>query len=315
MSAPIIPSYAELPKAANGLACSWGVFGDEDQLGTLNRLTDRVVLDATRGEVRTGERISVSLPVTEPDPGFFGRRAPVHRIFRMEGGAQDDVLDGFYPQGSSQWDGFRHRGDPELGYYGGVEAKRAASSDSELGVGAWSRRGIVGRCVLVDLVADAERNGEEWNGLDSVTVDVARIERALAAQRVQLRAGDVLLMRTGYLRDYRAADAATRASVREIGAATGLGQADELVAWLWDSGLAAVALDNPAAEVSPRDAARPSLHLQLIPMLGFVIGEWFDLEALAARCAEDGRYSGLLVSVPLNLPAGVGTPANALVMR
>jgi hypothetical protein len=50
-------------------------------------------------------------------------------------------------------------------------------------------------------------------------------------------------------------------------------------------------------------------------MLGFAIGEWFDLEALAQDCAADGRYSCFVASVPLNLPGGVGSPANVVAIK
>jgi hypothetical protein len=41
----------------------------------------------------------------------------------------------------------------------------------------------------------------------------------------------------------------------------------------------------------------------------------WDLEGLAADCAEDGEHSGLLVSTPLNLAGGAASPANALVLK
>ncbi|MEO8264492.1 MAG: hypothetical protein ABI706_03175 [Ilumatobacteraceae bacterium] len=43
-------------------------------------------------------------------------------------------------------------------------------------------------------------------------------------------------------------------------------------------------------------------HSWLLPMLGISLGELFDLSALAADCATDGRYACLFVSAPLNVP-------------
>jgi hypothetical protein len=65
----------------------------------------------------------------------------------------------------------------------------------------------------------------------------------------------------------------------------------------------------------PEAAADTMLHLSLLPLLGLPIGELFDLDALAADCAADGRYTFLLTSAPLNLAAGVGTPPNALAIK
>jgi hypothetical protein len=50
-------------------------------------------------------------------------------------------------------------------------------------------------------------------------------------------------------------------------------------------------------------------------MLGTALGELFDFDELAAACRADGRWDFLFVSVPLNLPGGVGSPANAIVIR
>jgi hypothetical protein len=57
------------------------------------------------------------------------------------------------------------------------------------------------------------------------------------------------------------------------------------------------------------------LHLTLLPLLGLPLGELWDLHALVGACRSDGRWTCLLVSAPLNLEAGVASPANALAIR
>ena len=42
------------------------------------------------------------------------------------------------------------------------------------------------------------------------------------------------------------------------------------------------------------------------------LGELWDLRRLAAYCREQGRYSFMLTSSPLNVPCLVGSPPNAL---
>ena len=56
-------------------------------------------------------------------------------------------------------------------------------------------------------------------------------------------------------------------------------------------------------------------HTLLLPMLGLPLGEMWNLEALAADCAADGRYECLFTSAPLNLPNGVASPPNALAIK
>jgi kynurenine formamidase len=85
--------------------------------------------------------------------------------------------------------------------------------------------------------------------------------------------------------------------------------------FLWDSGAAAVAADNPTVEVAPGDHRIGSLHRRLIPMLGFAVSELLDLERLADLSAADGRWDFLFVASPLNMPGGIGSPANALAIR
>jgi hypothetical protein len=56
------------------------------------------------------------------------------------------------------------------------------------------------------------------------------------------------------------------------------------------------------------------LHRRILALLGMPIGEYWDLDVLATLCAEAGRYEGLLVSHPLNIPGGVGSPCNAVMI-
>ncbi len=57
------------------------------------------------------------------------------------------------------------------------------------------------------------------------------------------------------------------------------------------------------------------MHIRLLPLFGMPIGEFFNLEGLADDCAGDGVYEFLFTSAPLNLPAGVASPPNALAIK
>jgi hypothetical protein len=57
------------------------------------------------------------------------------------------------------------------------------------------------------------------------------------------------------------------------------------------------------------------MHQQLIALLGMAIGELWRLDELAEDCARDGIYEFLVVSKPLNLVGGVGSPANAVAIK
>jgi kynurenine formamidase len=317
----VIPPFDSLPRLpGNGVQSAWDVWGPGDNLGTLNRLTGPAVTAAT-GCVRTGERIGVSLPLGLPDPPFFGRKAFRHHFTPMGPTAWDDWVDGFYLQCSTQWDGLRHVGSPD-GWYGGWRGQ--PSDDLEpLGIHHWAERGIVGRGVLVDLAAHASETtgGGADGGYDPFTRVTFRpddLSAALQAQGVALRGGDILCVRTGWTDKYLTLDAAARNALADgmqsvSGyTAAGLAGSQEMAGFLWDSGIAAVACDNPAVEVVPADPADGFLHGRLIAGLGMAIGELFSFGALADTCRREGRYDFLFVSVPLNVTGAIGSPGNAV---
>lgn len=43
-----LPKFDELPHFHEYPGCAWGVWGDEDELGTVNLLTEKVVAEAAR---------------------------------------------------------------------------------------------------------------------------------------------------------------------------------------------------------------------------------------------------------------------------
>jgi kynurenine formamidase len=64
-----------------------------------------------------------------------------------------------------------------------------------------------------------------------------------------------------------------------------------------------------------RDPHSGIMHRALLGLLGMPIGELWNLDALAAACAGDRRWSFLLTVAPLTVVGGVGSPANAIAMR
>jgi hypothetical protein len=54
------PEFSSLPIDKNGpRGNAWGLWGPNDQLGTLNHLTAERVRDAAAEEIKTGERASL----------------------------------------------------------------------------------------------------------------------------------------------------------------------------------------------------------------------------------------------------------------
>lgn len=315
-----LPRYADLPVfEKTGDAYAWGVWGEGDQLGAINRLTPERVLAAAR-LVRKGRLINLNLPLDQPQPALVESREPYrHQVFVNRGG-RDDALDNFYLQFSSQWDGLRHIRYREFGYWGGLQDEQV--DEGRLGIEHWAQHGIAGRAVLLDLPRFMARRGDPFDAQRRIAVDGHILEAMAAEQGVEFQQGDMLLLRTGWLGWYLGLDQAGRerlaGSLRagEGGLhCPGLDSHRETAAWLWDHGVAAIAADNPALEALPVDPAAGFQHRRLIPLLGIPIGEFWLLEDLADDCAADGVYECMLVAAPLNLPGGVGSPANAYAIK
>jgi len=303
--------YRDLPVIPEiGLPHAWNVFGREDEVGTLNLLTDERRLSALRVPT-LGRVFNLSLPLNMPDPPMFGRQQYRHHVFSSRNG-QDDYLDGFYLQGSSQLDGLRHVRAREFGFYGGRQDDEAGASGSKLGIEHWASRGVVGRGVLLDVSRHLDAMGTPvapWAG-GALTADLLR--EVASAQGVHFSVGDILMVRTGWMGAYLSLSVQGRAEVAESRSWVGLEADAAMAEFLWDNHFAALVVDNPAVEHSPGDPRVGSLHRRMIPLLGMAMGEFWNLEELAKFAAESRNYYSLLVSVPLNIPGGVGSPANAI---
>ena len=71
-----LPRFSELPlEKGNPPYSAWGLYGKDDQLGTLNRLTDDLVLRTAREEIQTGVRISLNWAMDAQSKPGFGRQA------------------------------------------------------------------------------------------------------------------------------------------------------------------------------------------------------------------------------------------------
>lgn len=304
------PSYRDLPfvDADSDYRHAWDYYPPGDNFGALANLTADARL-AGLAAATSGVAVGLCLPLSEPDPPMFGREPFTHTIFSKGRNGLDDKLDRFYPQGSSQWDGFRHVRAGPHGFFTGIQGD-FDRDDDRLGIGHWAATGIVGRGVLFDfgqLCDDAIRVGGPAPETTITADDVYAM-----GEGIGVRPGDVVCLRTGWLKQYRASSAAQRAELVSSGTWPGLSAAAEMAEVLWDWGVSAVVADNPAVEVSPGSAAIGSLHRRLIPLLGVPLGELFDLERLSERCTAGARSSFLFLSVPLNLTGGVGSPANAV---
>jgi kynurenine formamidase len=305
-----------------GQPLAWGTWGAEDQLGTLNHVTDAVTL-AAAACIRRGARFNLDLPLHLPfelvSEGAFGQRgAPVHSLQEQNFRSvliRDDKLDEFYLQGSSQWDGLTHIGTPQLGSYNGLTPEQLTlRDDTRGGIEHVAEHAVATRAVLVDLVRYFHAIDRPWDPKQSDAASAHEVQACLTHQGIEARAGDILLFRFGWL-EALLTETEPQERNRWYSAETFAGIAGDQAMWefFWDNRMAAAGADNPTLEVSPM-LKQDNLH-QAIPRLGFTIGELFNLEQLAHDSAKDGVYESFLTTSPLNLRGGVGSPPNAIAIK
>jgi kynurenine formamidase len=312
-----VPDFDELPTLEGlGLRHAWGVFGPDDQLGTINFLTPERSAAAAR-LVLDGTTVNLTLPLGAVDPPFYGREPMRHTVYRLDRNYWDDRIDNLHLQGSSHWDSLRHVQARELGWWGGVtDESQIKGGSGPLGIEHWVEHGMIGRGVLLDVGGHLDAGSQVHDPFASLSITPETLDATALAQGVEIREGDILCVRFGWIAKYRTLDAAGRRDLaRGDHDFTGLWAGEEMARWLWNHRVAAVAADNPAVEVSPGDRNVGSLHRRVLPLLGLAVGELFDFERLAGLCAADRRWDFMFVSVPLNLIGGVGSPANAVAVR
>lgn len=188
-----------------------------------------------------------------------------------------------------------------------------------LGVQNMAERGIVGRGVLVDFQRWTEGPGEEvvereggYDPFRTSALKLSWLQEVLKWQGTEVRFGDILVVRSGYMKGYhqldeKAVDGLVAQAPPGLG---GVEQSDEVLQWIWEN-FSAVAGDQPGFERWPTPYDW-SMHEVLLAGWGCPIGELFELEALSKECEKQQRWSFFMCSEPTNVPGGVASPPNVL---
>jgi kynurenine formamidase len=161
----------------------------------------------------------------------------------------------------------------------------------------WTRNGmetvppIVSRGVLLDV---AHAHGYEQLP-DSFAIGPGHLETCLHHQGVQLRQGDVVLVRTGKIADWKAG--------RDSYFAPAPGVSVEGALWLYDRGMAVLGTDTSGTEPLPFIDPAHTTHRALLVERGMHLIEILDLDAVAAERA----YEFLFVCLPLKIVGGTGS--------
>ncbi|KAK5126095.1 hypothetical protein LTR85_011450 [Meristemomyces frigidus] len=315
------PSFDQLPRVeGQPQGCLWGMFdkpGQKDEVGTLNLLTRLVVQKASQ-EISTGEHVQLDWGLENVEFPGFGRKKFEQKVVDLASLGFAALDDEIYinTQSGSQWDSLKHFAHQKSRmYYNGLSHDDAVKSTTN-GIHNWCERGgIVGRGVLVDWLGWYEKkHGDPPSAVSRHEIPASELEEVLRYQGTTTRPGDILIVRSGYVRWHNYASPEDRKKgTQENSLAIGVQNNEATVRWLYDHHFAAVAGDTVAFEAWPPPMQTGwCLHEWLLVQWGTPIGEMWDLESLSKVCEREKRWSFFLTSAPLNVKGGVGSPPGAI---
>ncbi|HEY1635422.1 MAG TPA: cyclase family protein [Acidimicrobiales bacterium] len=294
---------------------NWGRWGPDDEVGTINLITPEVRTRAVAC-ARTGRSFSLALPLSESEgiqTGMLpGRLNPVRAMVQINNAVTGDPSDFCSSddmvvmglQCATHWDGLAH-----VSYDGRMYNGYPTSSVTAFGAslcGIHRIRTLVSRGVLLDVART--RGATRLDGGYAITA--ADLDAAEARAGLEVRPGDVVLVRTGHMELLARGDKATYGSLTP-------GLSTKTVEWFRDRDVAAVATDTLVFEVWPSedDAAILPVHLLHLVEMGMIQGQNWVLDHLAEDCAADGVYEFLLEASPQPFTNAVGSPVNPVAVK
>ncbi len=295
--------FLDLAKRVN----NWGRWGSDDEIGTLNLITDNVVR-AAAAVVRSGRRVPLAVPLSQRgiQTGMIrGRVNPLHsmiavnwEMFGPDTVATSDDMVTMGLQAGTHWDAL-----PHVSRAGRIYNNRPASGITAHGGASRSgidkARHIVSRGVLLDVAAalGVERLAPDY------AVGPEELEAAEEFGRVRVRPGDLVLIRTGQIRLFLAGD-------REGYAVPSPGLSVRCPEWFHARDVAAVANDTLTFEIFPPEIENVwlAVHALHLVEMGMLQGQNWNLEELSEACAQERRYEFLLSATPEPFVGATGAP-------
>lgn len=307
-------SFHEIARRVN----NWGRWGTDDEIGTINLITPDVVRHAA-SLVRTGNTFALGLPLSQAEGiqvGIVpGRVNPLRTMVALNSSMTGDPLDFATSddvvtmglQAATHWDGLGH-----ATYAGRLWNGHGADSITVEGAtkcGIHKIRSLVSRGVLLDV---ARARGVEILAPD-YPVRAEDLDAAAEMAKVEIRPGDVVLVRTGQIRHIVGPE--PRDLWKYVLNSPGL--TVSVAEWNHRHDVAAMANDTLTFEGFPAEdpAMILPVHLLHLVEMGLTQGQNWNLEALAADCADDGVYEFLLEATPQPFTNAVGSPVNPVAVK
>lgn len=273
---------------------TWGDFGEDDEIGRLNLIDERKVLQGVK-EVKAGKVFCLSLPLDLPGGNVLNpRRHPpvLSPTFRADGKAYVNVAMSTIQQGaidvlsddqvtlcmqySTQWDGLCHvgamfdsQGDGQLRkvYYNGYEAGKDIlggenpATDHQDCCGDGSS---FAHKLSIERYAHKGMQGRgvlvdlaHHLGAGRTVVDAQTFLNILQTDGIKVDRGDMLVLRTGFAEVILEMGGKPDHDRLERTGAVLDGSDQALLNWISESEIAAICADNYAVEAYPARTGGP----------------------------------------------------------
>jgi kynurenine formamidase len=283
-------------------------FGDDDELGALNYITPRTVMDAIK-LVRKGKVFSLSHILEEGMPVNWFHQDFLYFTFRSAPEMLEYFSSKFRNKNRITFTNLRMEMSDHTGthidglnhaaignrFYGGFDTRKLTTARGTKKLGIDTMPPLVSRGVLVDMTLHKKYDSRE-------VIRTRDIEAVLSVESVAIRRGDTVLVHTGWERFWK------RDNERFLNSMPGIGV--EAAEWLASRGVVAVGSDTQSVEVEPNEDREQDgiVHQILIVKNGVHLIENMKLSELS-RARE---YEFLFTCTPLKIRGGTGSPVNPI---
>lgn len=293
-------------------------FGADDVIGALNLITPETV-KAAFGLVKKGVVYDLSFVMEQdmPIPSFHGSFF-ANTQYSLENGAEwhhlamDRMTNGFSAQNlrlaisdhsGTHIDQLNHVGEQqpngEFLLYNGIRNKDVISSFGTSKLGIETMPPIIARGVLIDVAGH--------KGVDMLPpgypIQPAELDEVLAAQGTVVKEGDVVLVHTGWARNWRQPK-------RMMEGEPGLGKA--CADWAIERNIICWGLDQFATDPVPYETPGEALpmHIAMLTKAGIRLMENVNMAPIV-----DGKiYEFMTIAAPLKIRGATGSPIRLLAL-
>lgn len=277
----------------------------QDVFGALARIAPADLLSAL-ALVKQGKTYDLGLEINERipqgNPGAFTPFSYLTRVSPEEMGragpfqfSAETIIGSLHV--GTHIDAFVHI-QYENRIFGGAQAADARTDRGWTQYGMETVKPIIGRCVILDI---AGMKGVEALP-DGYDIGIEDLQQAMSVQGVSIRQGDIVLVRTGKIREFYTDVAAFQAGEPGVGPTAAV--------WLYEQGMAVLGTDTTGTEPLPFKDPAITTHRRMLVERGVHLIENLYLDAAAA----DGVREGCFICLPLKFTGATGSWVRPVVL-